>query len=66
MHNGQYVLANGSSSSSSAPTPKTNGFNTTNGVNGTSKSNGVDKDIYEGRHILQYEEAEEDNLIDLH
>jgi hypothetical protein len=50
MHNGHFVLANGSGPSSPVTTPKANGVNGDN----------------EGRRLLKYEESDEDNLIDLH
>lgn len=65
MHNGQYVLANSSSSSSNAATPRTPVYNGTNDVNDAAKSSSAGDELYAGRVVLQYEESEEDNLIDL-
>jgi hypothetical protein len=56
MHNGHVVLANGSATPSPAPTPKSN---TANG------SNVAGEEVCEGRRLVQYEEVEENNLIDL-
>jgi hypothetical protein len=58
MHNGHFVLANGSAPSSPATHPKANG------VQGHSGGQ-VGENVYEGRHILNYDDSEEDNLIDL-
>jgi hypothetical protein len=58
MHNGHVVLANGSGSSP-MPAPATNG------ANGGNVAGRVGEGIYEGRRRVQYEEVEEDNLIDL-
>jgi hypothetical protein len=60
MHNGQFVLANGSASSSPAPTPMDNC------VNGGGMAERMGKGVYEGRRIRKYEETEENNLIDLY
>jgi hypothetical protein len=58
MHNGHYILANGSSTPAVVNTPKADSGN---------GGGRVDSGVYEGRHTRQYgvEEVEEVNLIDL-
>jgi hypothetical protein len=60
MHNGHVVLANGSTSTSPAPTPKASC------VNGGGMAERMGKGVYEGRRIIKYEETEDNNLIDLY
>jgi hypothetical protein len=63
MHNGQYVLANNSSTAALVKVPQTHGGN---------GGGRVGSGIYEGRHIRQYDDVEEQeeeegvNLIDLY
>lgn len=61
MHNGHFVLANGSGPSSPATTPKANGVHGDNGIQAGPSS----EKIHEGRRLLKYEESDEYNLIDL-
>lgn len=61
MHNGHFVLANGSGPCYPATTPKINGVASYNGA----QAGPCGGNVYEGRHISKYEQVEEDNLIDL-
>ncbi|KAF2819235.1 hypothetical protein CC86DRAFT_363291 [Ophiobolus disseminans] len=61
MHNGHFVLANGSGSSSPASTPKIG----SNGGSGGGMTRRMDEEN-KGRSIIKYEEAEESDLIDLY
>jgi hypothetical protein len=63
MHNGHVVLANGSGSSPSAPSPEPNGVN--GATSGGGVVHGIDEGVHQGRRMAKYEAVEKDNLIDL-
>ena len=63
MHNGQFILANGSAPSSPGPIPNISGINR---VHGGSMAGRMGEGGNEGRRIIKYEEVEGENLIDLY
>ena len=66
MHNGHFVLANGSGPSSPAPTPQVNGGNGVNGVIGGHMADSAVEDATKSRPMIKYKDAEASNLIDLY